>query len=129
MQQVLLNIHYASGGVDVGLSYAAAVGGSLSPFLLPTCARKVYVIRDPFSIQLNAKSFEERLTFCRRSLIARVVFSKGESPWKLVDLKDNLPSAWDLPTWKLISLGKGFYHVLLHIEVIRIKFRLNVLFC
>ncbi|PON38969.1 Zinc knuckle CX2CX4HX4C, partial [Trema orientale] len=51
------------------------------------------------------------------SIKGRIFLSKGDSPWKLPDLKFKLQSVWQLPpSWRLISLGKGFFHILLPSE-------------
>ena len=44
-----------------------------------------------------------------------LLLGKGESTWKLSDLKQKLSSIWSLSKpWKLISIGHGYYHVLLN---------------
>ncbi|PON91619.1 hypothetical protein TorRG33x02_126580 [Trema orientale] len=41
----------------------------------------------------------------------------GDTPWKLVDLRMKLQSLWNLPpSWRLISFGKDFFHILLNLE-------------
>ncbi|XP_050222820.1 uncharacterized protein LOC126672913 [Mercurialis annua] len=52
---------------------------------------------------------------CQNALIGRIILSKGESPWKLVDLRKKLTDIWRITSnWKLISLGRGYYHVILN---------------
>lgn len=46
-----------------------------------------------------------------------VLFSNEDAPWKLLDLKAKLSEVWLLNSRKLISMGRGFYHVLLYSEV------------
>ncbi|KAI9198847.1 hypothetical protein LWI28_023034 [Acer negundo] len=54
------------------------------------------------------------LELCRNALIGHVVLSSGERPWKLVDLKARLSKHWMLNSdWRLISLGRGYYQILL----------------
>ncbi|KAF3455337.1 hypothetical protein FNV43_RR05785 [Rhamnella rubrinervis] len=49
------------------------------------------------------------------------VHSRGEKPWKHDDLFLKLQSIWKLSKWKLIHLGRGYFHVLLHSEEDRKK--------
>ena len=42
---------------------------------------------------------------------------KGDVPWKVSELKNKLTKIWGLTSaWKLISLGRGFYQILLTSE-------------
>lgn len=91
----------------VGLSSSVPSISSTPPTVLK---------KDTFSVQLNEKAYSERLTLCGHSLIARVILSKGEAPWKLQDLKMHLTAAWFLQNWKLISLGEEFHQVFLCLE-------------
>lgn len=65
------------------------------------------------SISVNKKAYEECLNICKHSLIGRVILTKGERPWKMTDLKNKLQEIWQLANWRLISLGKGYFHILL----------------
>ncbi|PON62527.1 Zinc knuckle CX2CX4HX4C [Trema orientale] len=68
-------------------------------------------------VKVNEYALKNRLDLCQFSLIGRIFLSKGDSPWKLVDLKLKLQSIWKLSSaWRLISLGKGFFHILLSSE-------------
>ncbi|XP_050223701.1 uncharacterized protein LOC126673551 [Mercurialis annua] len=67
------------------------------------------------AIKINQTVYEQQLLLCKNALIARIVLAKGESPWKLFDLKKKLTSVWNLKSeWKLISMGRGYYHVILN---------------
>ncbi|PON36372.1 hypothetical protein PanWU01x14_328970 [Parasponia andersonii] len=44
------------------------------------------------SVKLNLAAVEERLNLYIFSLIGRVILSKGEKPWSLLDLKERLDS-------------------------------------
>ncbi|KAF3445855.1 hypothetical protein FNV43_RR11032 [Rhamnella rubrinervis] len=66
------------------------------------------------SVRVNEVAYKERINLCQFSLIARVVLSKGEKPWKYDDLYLKLQNFWKLDKWKLISLGRMYFHVLLH---------------
>lgn len=47
-------------------------------------------------------------------MIGRVILSKGAQPWTVPKLKERLAVIWKLSSlWRLISLGKGFYDILL----------------
>lgn len=66
------------------------------------------------AVKINSEIYKKRLVLCQNSLIARVILSKGETPWQLAKLKAKLSSLWNLKShWRLISLGRGFFHVLL----------------
>ena len=66
------------------------------------------------AVKINSELYKKRLAICQFSLIGRVVLSKGDSPWTLVKLKEKLASLWNLKSsWHLISLGRGFFHILL----------------
>ncbi|PON41295.1 hypothetical protein PanWU01x14_290520 [Parasponia andersonii] len=65
-------------------------------------------------VKVNEKALKNRLELCQYSLIGRIFLSKGDSTWKLADLKFKLQSIWQLSSdWWLISLGHGFFHILL----------------
>lgn len=68
---------------------------------------------DCVSISIDKNAYKERMELCQFSLIGRVVLAKGDKPWKLVELKDKLSSIWQLRSWRLISLGRGYYQILL----------------
>lgn len=69
------------------------------------------------SMQIDDKAFQERLALCKHSFIAQLILLKGDSPPKLGGLNDKLNKVWNLQTWKLISLRKCYFHVLLYLEV------------
>lgn len=105
VQQVFINIQYVR-----ERSYAIAVRKVRITIPAVSPATKSYMVEDTFSVQLNEKAFAERLTFCHHSLIAQMVLSKGEKPWKLADLKVMLYEILKFQRWKLISMGKGFFY-------------------
>ncbi|PON82607.1 Zinc knuckle CX2CX4HX4C [Trema orientale] len=73
-------------------------------------------------VKVNQAALQNRLELCQYSVIGRIFLSKGDSPWKLADLKFKLQSIWGLsPSWRLISLGRGFFHILLSSEVEKSK--------
>ena len=66
------------------------------------------------SVRVDPIAYQARLELCRNALIGRVVLSSGERPWKLMDLKARLSKHWMLNSdWRLISLGRGYYQILL----------------
>ena len=44
------------------------------------------------AIKIDQDIYEQQLAFCQYALIARIILAKGESPWKLDDLKRKLTS-------------------------------------
>ncbi|KAF3449843.1 hypothetical protein FNV43_RR05922 [Rhamnella rubrinervis] len=65
------------------------------------------------SICVNDAAYQERVALCQFSLIARIILSKGEKLSKFEDIYTKLQSIWKLDKWQLISLGRGYFHVLL----------------
>lgn len=65
---------------------------------------------------VNLDPYKEGIKLCQFSLIDRVCLNKGESTWKLIDLKKKLQGLWHLDSWRLISLGHGYSHILLYSE-------------
>ena len=66
------------------------------------------------SVKVNAEALKSRLDLCQFSLIGRLILSKRDKPYALSSLKEKLNAVWKLPaSWRLISLGKGYYQVLL----------------
>ena len=65
------------------------------------------------AVKINSKIYKQRLNLCQHSLIARVILTKGDQPWSFLKLKEKLSSISKISNWKFISLGKGFYQVLL----------------
>ncbi|KAK0573831.1 hypothetical protein LWI29_014219 [Acer saccharum] len=93
-------------------SYAQAISSAIAPLSSAPKKKGDYV-----AIKVNPKAYEERLKLCSYSLIGRVVLSKGEEPWKILALKEKLQSIWKLNSqWRLISLGRGFFQILLNSE-------------
>ncbi|KAK0581163.1 hypothetical protein LWI29_010799 [Acer saccharum] len=93
-------------------SYAQAISSAIAPISSAPKKKGDYV-----AIKVNPKAYEERLKLCSYSLIGRVVLSKGEEPWKILALKEKLQSIWKLNSqWRLISLGRGFFQILLNSE-------------
>ena len=88
------------------LSFATVIKG-LSHVLVATSV----VLENKGSnalIKINEEAYTERLRLCDNALIGQVVLPKGETPWKVVDLKEKLSSIWSLKNWHLISLSWGY---------------------
>ena len=81
---------------------------SLPPLSCAPQQKKAYV-----SVKVNHAAFQERLDLCKFSLIGRLILSKGNKPWPLVELRTKLASLWKISRWRLISLGKGYFQILL----------------
>lgn len=62
---------------------------------------------------MNQCVLQDRLNLCQSSLIALVILYCGDTPWKIVNLKQRFYELWGLASWRLIALGKEFFHVLL----------------
>ncbi|PON81379.1 hypothetical protein TorRG33x02_228040 [Trema orientale] len=74
-------------------------------------------------IKVDEWALKKRLEMCQYSLIGRVFLSKRDSSWKLADLREKLQSLWKLSSaWHLISLGKGFFYILLFRKKKRTEF-------
>ena len=70
--------------------------------------------RSYVSVKVNVEAFKSRLDLCQFSLIGRLILAKGDKPYALSSLKEKLNAVWKLlASWRLISLGKGYYQVLL----------------
>lgn len=66
------------------------------------------------SVRIPQALINKRLALCSNSLIGRLILQKGDTPYKLAALKDALSSVWGIKKhWRLISLGRGYYHILL----------------
>ncbi|KAK2638453.1 hypothetical protein Ddye_026248 [Dipteronia dyeriana] len=99
-------------------SYAQSISSAIAPVSLDPKKNGDYV-----AIKVNPKAYEERLKLCSYSLIGRVVLLKGDEPWKVLALKEKLQSFWKLNSqWRLISLGRGFFQILLNSEEEKAKF-------
>ena len=73
---------------------------------------------DYVAVRVDPSAYKSRLEVCKFSLISRIVLSSGEKPWKLVDLKSKLQSISKLNSiWRLISLGKGYFQIILNLYV------------
>lgn len=74
------------------------------------------------SVKIPQHLLEKRLALCSNSLIGRLVLQKGDSPYKISFLKERLNAVWGLrEAWRLISLGKGYYHLLLPSQAAKLK--------
>ena len=93
-------------------SYAQAISTAIAPVSSASKKKGDYV-----AIKVNPKAYEERLKLCSYSLIDRVILSKEDVPYKILALKEKLQSIWKLNSqWCLISLGRGFFQILLNSE-------------
>ena len=93
-------------------SYAQAISSAIA--LVSSVPKKK---GDYVAVKFNPNAYEERLKLYSYSLIGQVVLSKGEEPWKILALKEKLQSIWKLNSqWRLISLGRGFFQILLNFE-------------
>ena len=45
---------------------------------------------DVFCVKIDEEIYKQRLALCQTSIIGRVIQSRGDLPWKLVDLKSKL---------------------------------------
>ncbi|PON53521.1 hypothetical protein TorRG33x02_305090 [Trema orientale] len=73
-------------------------------------------ISDSSAPLVNPMAVEERLNMCKFFLIGLVILSNGDKPWSLTDLKARLDSIWKISSWRLISLGKGYFLIMLTFE-------------
>ena len=61
--------------------------------------------------RIDEDLYQKRVRICQASLIGRLVLSKGDQPWKIEDLRARLHGLWTpSASWKLISLGRGYYN-------------------
>ena len=52
----------------------------------------------------------KRLNLYQNSLIDRLTLMKVDTPWRYEDLRHKLQEIWKVTgTWRMISLGKGFF--------------------
>ncbi|KAF3455706.1 hypothetical protein FNV43_RR00348 [Rhamnella rubrinervis] len=107
------------------VSFAEVVGGdsrSQTPLTIQDSHSSLPIEKGNLvSIRVNDAAYQEHVALCQFSLIARIILSKGEKPWKFDDLYTKLQSIWKLEKWQLISLGRGFFHMLLCIAEDRQK--------
>ncbi|XP_050217387.1 uncharacterized protein LOC126668218 [Mercurialis annua] len=90
------------------ISYAATVAKSIQN--ITDCVETPVNKGGYIAITINQEVYEQQIAMCQNALIARIILYKGESPWKLVELKKKLTEVWGIQTsWKLISLGRGYY--------------------
>ncbi|PON42859.1 Endonuclease/exonuclease/phosphatase [Trema orientale] len=119
-------------GRGVGPSFAQVLGNSAMHGQVAPAAMHVTNIAPESSkpslkgnyicVEVNEAALLNQLELCQFSLIGRIFLSKGDSPWKLVDLKFKLQTVWSLSSlWRLISLGRGFFHILLSSEADKAK--------
>ena len=107
------NLHLPSLVPPSTKSYAAAVADTISTVI--PCPLRNSIPGSYQAVKINSELYQKRLALCQFSLIGRIVLSKGDTPWSLTNLKDKLSSIWRLQaSWRLISLGRGFYHILLN---------------
>lgn len=59
-------------------------------------------------------AYQEQVKLLHFSFVAQIVLFKGDSPWKLVDLKSKLSIICNLKDWRFISLGHDYFHVMLN---------------
>ena len=102
-------------------SCAQAVSSLIAP-VFSTPKRK----GDYIAIKVNPISYDKYLKLCNRSLIRQVFLSKGEAPWKLPTLRENLQYIWRLSSlWRLVSLGQDFYQILLHLRSLGVPLKFD----
>ena len=67
---------------------------------------------DIMCVKIDESIYQQRVAMCKDSMIGRLILSKGDQPWKIVDLKKRLQEIWK-PTesWRIVSLGRGFYNI------------------
>ena len=96
-------------------SYAAITKASSATTMLDTSPIDLSNKGGYIAIKIDQEVYEQQLAICQYALIARIVYSKGDKPWKLEELKPKLLLVWGLSNnWKLISLGRGYYNVILN---------------
>lgn len=66
------------------------------------------------SVKIPNGFIKKRIALYAHSLIGRLILQKGDNPYKLTDLKNTLTKIWGIKeSWCLISLGRGYYNILL----------------
>ncbi|XP_019460018.1 PREDICTED: uncharacterized protein LOC109359778 [Lupinus angustifolius] len=72
--------------------------------------KKVQVKGNAIAIKIPEDEYQAGLQRCKTHLHGRLIFSKGDTPLKFLDLKTKLSSLWSMVgKWSMVSLGKGFY--------------------
>lgn len=67
---------------------------------------------DNFSITIDEGIYQKRVSKYESTLIGRLVLSKCNKPWVIIDLKSWLQDIWRLQNqWKVIPLGRGFFNI------------------
>ena len=65
-------------------SYASTVRGFTSPSAEVVSVESITTNKGGFiAVKINQEMYEQQLALCKHALIARIVLSKGDSPWKL----------------------------------------------
>lgn len=60
-------------------------------------------------VSVNSNVYHEKLDLYKFSLIRRVILAKGNTLWRLADLRTILLSAWDVVNWLVVDIsGTGF---------------------
>lgn len=60
-------------------------------------------------VSINSNVYHEKLDLYKFSLIRRVILAKGNTLWRLADLRTILLSAWDVVNWLVVDIsGTGF---------------------
>ena len=94
-------------------SFVEAVSKT-KPLVLPPSSCSPHKKGAYVSVRVNSEALQSRLELCRYSLIGRLILAKGDKPYALQTLKEKLSAVWKIASaWRLISLGKGYYQILL----------------
>ena len=69
------------------ISYAKVVSRSM---ILTTDDASTSNKGNYVAIKINQQIYEQQLALCQHALIAKIILARGETPWKLSELKEKL---------------------------------------
>lgn len=65
-------------------------------------------------VQIDEEEHKEASEELQFSVVGKLILCKGELPHTTLDLKQKIVDFWGFTNFKIIPLGRGFYHVFLH---------------
>lgn len=103
-------------------TFAQAVIGESSDGILLKEAEPPRAVGRNIAITIDKEEYDKGLVEFTHSQIGRMVFTKGDKPYKNEDVKWRLSGLINKEIWRLTPLGRGYYNVHLPSHVKKAKY-------
>lgn len=65
-------------------------------------------------VKVDEEDYEKRVRECQFDVIGRILLYRGDKPYSTLELFDKLVIQWGIKNFRIVPMGKGFFHCFLN---------------